>query len=103
MLTQQIKLADHSQCRRYVEWVLEKQTVDGNFSNKIFFNNHSVVSENPQVIEERSLHPEKATVYYALWSEIVIGPYFFENDDEITFTVNSERYGHMIIDFFAWY
>ena len=30
-------------------------------------------SENPQVIEERSLHPEKVTVWYALWSEGVIG------------------------------
>ena len=57
-------------------------------------------SENPQVIEERPLHPEKVTVWCALWSEGVIGPYFFENDDGTTVTVNSERYGHMITDFF---
>ena len=30
-LTQQLKLAGHSQRRRYVEWVLEQQLVDGNF------------------------------------------------------------------------
>ena len=29
-------------------------------------------SENPQVIEERPLHPEKVTVWCALWSEGVI-------------------------------
>ena len=34
--TQQLKSADHSQCRRYVKLVLEQQAVDGNFSNKIF-------------------------------------------------------------------
>ena len=36
-LTQKLKAADHSQRRRYVEWVFEKQAVDGNFSNTIFF------------------------------------------------------------------
>ena len=35
-LTQQLKPADHSQRRRYVESVLEQQTLDGNFSKKKF-------------------------------------------------------------------
>ena len=35
----------------------------------------------------------------ALWSEDVIGTYFFENDDGATVTVNAERYGHLITDF----
>ena len=30
----------------------------------------------------------------------MIGPYFFENDDGMTLTINSERYSHMITDFF---
>ena len=46
-------------------------------------------SENPQLIEERPLHAEKITVWYALWSEGVIGLYFCENDDGTTVTVNS--------------
>ena len=93
-LMQQLKPTDHSQRRRYVEWVLEQQAVDGNFSNKIFFSDEAHFtlggyvnkqncriwgSENPQVIEERPLHPEKITVWCALWSKGVIGPYFFEN------------------------
>ena len=75
--------------------MLEQQAVDGNFSNKIFstlvgFVNKQICriwgSLNHQVIEERLLHPEKGTV---------IGPYFFENDDGTTVTVNLEHYGHM--------
>ena len=65
---------------------------------------HSVAvfldSENPQVIEESPLHPEKVTVWCTVCSEGVIGPYFFENDNGTTITINSERYCHMITDFF---
>ena len=35
-LMQQMKPADHSQCRRYVKWLLEQQAVDANFSYKLF-------------------------------------------------------------------
>ena len=59
----------------------------GNFSNKIFFsdeayftlsgyvnkqNCHIWGSANPPIIEERPLHPEKVTVWCALWSVGVI-------------------------------
>ena len=72
-LTQQLKPANHSQRRRYFEWVLEQHAVDGNFSNKIFFSDEAYFtlggyvnkqicriwsSEDPQVIEESPLHPE---------------------------------------------
>ena len=38
-------------------------------------------SENPQVIEERPLNPEKVTICCDRWSEGVIEPYFFKNND----------------------
>ena len=87
--------------------MLEQQAEDGNFSNKFFFSDEAVftfcrcvkkqncriwVSENPEVIEERTLYPEKITVWCALYSEGVIGPYFFEKYDGMTVTVNSEDY-----------
>ena len=77
-LTKHLKPAYHSQRRIYVEWVLEQQAVDGNFSNKIFFSHEAHFtlgayfkkqncriwgSENPQVIEKRPLHPQKVTVW----------------------------------------
>lgn len=54
-------------------------------------------SENPEVIVEKL---EKVTVWCAVWSGGVIGPYFFKNDAGRTVIVNSERYGRMINDFF---
>ena len=92
--------------------------VDGNFSNKIFFSDkaHYTLggyvnkqncriwdSEDPEVTEERPLHPVEVTVWNARWSHHVAGPYFFENDAGMTVTVYSERYGHMITGFFACY
>ena len=99
---QQLKPADHSQRRRYMEWVLEQQAVDGNFSNKIFFSDEAHFKlgeyvnkqycriwgfEDLQVIKERPLHPEKVTVWCDLWSEVVIGPYFCENYEGLAVTV----------------
>ena len=44
--------------------------------------------------------PEKVTVWCAVWSEFVIGPYFFENDNGTTAIINSRRYSHMITELF---
>ena len=57
--------------------ILHLQAVDGNFSNKVFFNDEAHFtlggyvykqnyriwgSENPQIIQEKPLHPEKVIV-----------------------------------------
>ncbi|GFW00669.1 putative DD41D transposase [Trichonephila clavipes] len=54
---------------------------------------------NPQVYVETPLHPEKLTVWRALWADEIIGPYFFKNDEGHNVTVNSDRYRAMITDF----
>ena len=110
-----MKPADHLQCPRYVEWVLEQQALHCNFSNQIFFSDEAHFafgwcvnkqncrnwgSEDSQVIEEEQLHPEKVIVWCALWFEVVIGPNFFQNNSRMTVTANSERYWYMITDFF---
>ncbi|GFV45094.1 transposable element Tc3 transposase [Trichonephila clavipes] len=44
--------------------------------------NYRIWSEaNPQVYVETPLHPEKLTVWCALWAGGIIGPYFFKNDE----------------------
>ncbi|GFT58364.1 putative DD41D transposase [Trichonephila clavipes] len=55
---------------------------------------------NPQVYNETPLHPEKLTVWCALWAGGIIGPYFFKNDEEHHVTVNGGRYRAMITNFF---
>ncbi|GFX86823.1 transposable element Tc3 transposase [Trichonephila clavipes] len=55
---------------------------------------------NPQVYVETPLHPEKLTVWCALWAGGIIGPYFFKNDKGHNVTVNGDRYRAMITNFF---
>ncbi|GFU51118.1 transposase [Trichonephila clavipes] len=55
---------------------------------------------NPQVHVETPLHPEKLTVWCALWAGGIIGPYFCKNDEGHNVTVNGDRYRDMITNFF---
>ncbi|GFV94906.1 transposase [Trichonephila clavipes] len=55
---------------------------------------------NPQVYVETPLHLEKLTVWCALWTGGIIGPYFFKNDEGHNVTVNGDRYRAMITNFF---
>ncbi|GFW61382.1 DUF4817 domain-containing protein [Trichonephila clavipes] len=55
---------------------------------------------NPQVYVETPLHPEKLTVWCALWAGGIIGPYFFKNDEGHNVTINGDRYRAMITNFF---
>ncbi|GFS93819.1 DUF4817 domain-containing protein [Trichonephila clavipes] len=55
---------------------------------------------NPQVYVETPLHPEKVTVWCALWAGGIIGPYFFKNDEGYNVTVNGDWYRAMITNFF---
>ncbi|GFX41362.1 putative transposable element [Trichonephila clavipes] len=43
---------------------------------------------NPQVYVETLLHPEKLTVWCALWAGGIIGPYFLKNDEGHNVTVS---------------
>ncbi|GFU35287.1 putative transposable element [Trichonephila clavipes] len=53
---------------------------------------------NPQVYVETPLHPEKLTVWCALWAGGIL-PYF-KNDEGRNVTVNGDRYKAMINTFF---
>ncbi|GFY29930.1 putative transposable element [Trichonephila clavipes] len=55
---------------------------------------------NPQVYVETPLHPEKLTVWCALWAGGIIGPYFFKSDEGHIVTANGDRYRAMITNFF---
>ncbi|GFU70849.1 uncharacterized protein TNCV_1005291 [Trichonephila clavipes] len=63
-------------------------------------NCHIWSEANPQVYVETPLHPEKLTVWCALYAGGIIGPYFFKNDEGHNVPVNGDRYRAMITKFF---
>ncbi|GFU54406.1 uncharacterized protein TNCV_3977091 [Trichonephila clavipes] len=94
---------DHQARRRFVEWAQNEITVVPDFHKRILFSDEAqfwlngyvnkqncrVWSEaNPQVYVETPLHPEKLTVWWALWAGGIIGPYFFKNDEGHNVTVD---------------
>ncbi|GFW79359.1 uncharacterized protein TNCV_2477661 [Trichonephila clavipes] len=106
---------DHQARRRFVEWAQNKIGIVPDFHKRILFSdeahfwlngyvnkqNSRIWSEaNPQVYVETPLHPEKPTVWCALWAGGIIGPYFFENDEGHNVTVNGDLYRAIITNFF---
>ncbi|GFY22456.1 putative DD41D transposase [Trichonephila clavipes] len=106
---------DHQARRRFVEWAQNEIAVVPDFHKRILFSeeahfllngyvnkqNALIWSEaNPQVYVETPLHPEKLTVWRALWAVGIIGPYFFKNDEGHNVKVNGDRYRAMITNFF---
>ncbi|GFW74928.1 DUF4817 domain-containing protein [Trichonephila clavipes] len=100
---------------RFVEWAQNENAVVPDFHKRILFSDEAnfwlngyvnkqncrIWSEaNPQVYVETPLHPEKLTVWWALWAGGIIGPYFFKNDEGHNVTVNGDRYRAMITNFF---
>ncbi|GFV48289.1 transposable element Tc3 transposase [Trichonephila clavipes] len=88
--------------RRFVEWVQNEIAVVPDFHKRILFSDEAhfwlngyvnkqncrIWSEaNPQVYVETPLHPEKLTVWCALWAGGIIGPYFFKTDEGHNVTV----------------
>ncbi|GFV76837.1 transposable element Tc3 transposase [Trichonephila clavipes] len=106
---------DHQARRRFVEWAQNEIAVVPDFHKRILFideahfwlngyvnkQNCRIWSEaNPQVYVETPLHPEKLTVWCALWAGGIIGPYFFKNHEGHNVTVNGDRYRAMTTKFF---
>ncbi|GFU42911.1 uncharacterized protein TNCV_3140711 [Trichonephila clavipes] len=112
---QELKPNDHKARRRFVEWAQNEIAVVPDFHKRILFSDEAhfwlngyvnkqncrIWSEaNPQVYVETPLHPEKLTIWCALWAGGIIGPYFFKNDEGHSVTVNGDRYRAMITNFF---
>ncbi|GFU48642.1 uncharacterized protein TNCV_1440101 [Trichonephila clavipes] len=106
---------DHQARRRFVEWAQNEIVVVPDFHKQILFSDEAhfwlngyikkqncrIWSEaNSQVYVETPLHPEKLTVWCALWAGGIIDPYFFKNDEGHDVTVNGDRYRAMITNFF---
>ncbi|GFW99030.1 putative transposable element [Trichonephila clavipes] len=101
--------------RRFIEWARNEIAVIPDFHKRILFSDEAhfwlngyvnkqncrIWSEaNPQVYVEKPLHPEKLTVWCALWAGGIIGPYFFKNDEGHNVTFKGDRYRTLITNFF---
>ena len=58
-------------------------------------------SENPKMIIEMPLYPQRVTVWCGFWTGGIIEPYFFVNQAEAAVLVNGLRYRTMINEFFC--
>jgi len=110
-ITQELKPLDHLKRRSFVNFINEQPA---DFSQKIMFSDEAHFElggyvnkqncriwgeENPRIIHEKPMHPKRVTVWCALWSGGVIGPYFFENAAGEAVTVNGVRYREMLSEF----
>lgn len=90
---------------RYAERVREIAAVDPNFWDHVIMSGEAQFSldgiVNTYVNANMALHPPKVIVWCGVCSERVIGPYFFEDHNGVSTTVNGERYREMIQDFLA--
>ncbi|GFW07021.1 uncharacterized protein TNCV_3692171 [Trichonephila clavipes] len=102
--------------RRFVEWTLNEIAVVPDFHKRILFSDEAhfwlngyvnkqncrIWSEaNPQVYVETPLHPEKLTVWCALWAGGISDLYFFKNDEGHNVTVNARATIDLLKDTFA--
>ena len=84
-------------CIRFAKWVSDRLTEDADFgkkkesifSNEVHFDLGGYVNkqncricstENPYAYIEKPTHPKRVTVWCGFWFRVIIGPFFFENE-----------------------
>lgn len=100
--------------KRFCAWFVRKCELNHAFVNQIWFSDEAhfhldgkVNSQNyrfwshekPDVLEEAPLHSAKITVWCAMSSAGIVGPFFFEDGGGDTQTVNAERYRAVLAKF----
>lgn len=113
-LTQQILPQDHLRRRTYANRIISFIMNEPDFHKNLLMsdeahfhlqghvnkqNSRFWAKENLQIICELPLHSAKVTVWCAIWSGGIIGPYFFEDEKGNAVTVTGDRYRHMLEHF----
>ena len=115
-IVQELKENDHQLRIEFCQQIMTNINKDNEFLDKLWIsdeayfhltgyvnmqNHHYWADSNPKEVHERPLQSSKVTVWCAVSSHGVIGPYFFENEERITMTVTSNRYVEMLQSFVA--
>ena len=100
--------------QRYAKWACDRLTKEADFSKKkiIFSDDHFDLGgyvnkqncriwgrENPHAYIEKPTYAKRVTVLCGFWFRGIIGPFFFENEQEEAVTVNGDRYRAMLNEF----
>ena len=105
-LVQELKLNDLPQRRIFVEWALGKLAEDPHFYRKIVLSDEAHFWLNgygnkPNCRFWSKDQPEELQLHWrGLCAGGIIGLYFFKDAANRNVTVNGERYGDMISNFF---
>lgn len=115
-LVQELKVTDHQNRFNYSNSILSLHAQNADFIRKLIMSDEAHFhlngyvnkqncriwgTENPFSLCESPSHPSRLTVWCGIWAGGVLGPYFFEDDDERTVTVNGDEYRKMINIFLA--
>ena len=107
---QQLQQPDYGARINWATTFLANQATDPHYEDEIWWsdeahchisghvNSHNAVywgSQKPTTVIERPLHPIKVTIWCAMSSHGVLGPYFIE-ENGVTVTVNGARYLDML-------
>ena len=115
-ICQKLHEGDFERRVAFCEWFLQKHADNSNFnqtltlSDEAHFERNGCVNkqnirfwaeQNPKETTEISFHSERVTVWCGVHEIIhkIFGPYFFEDGNGQTVTVNGQRYIDMINDF----
>jgi len=113
---QALSAQDIVERERMCEWFLRGIQEDQEWTSRIWFSDEAHFALNsavnrrsnvywgqnkPTEVSQRPLHSPKVTVWCAMSSNMVIGPFFFEDGQGNTVTVNQENYRSVLAKFVA--
>ena len=96
-LVQLLKTIDHQMRFSFAKWAYDRLTEGADFGKKILFSDEAHFdlggyinkqncriwgTKNPHEYIEKPTHPKRVTIWCGFWSREIIGPFFFENEQE---------------------
>jgi transposase len=106
-LTQKLEITDHQKRLDLARTFLQLSDAHDGFISHLFMSDEAHFhlsgyvnkqncrywsAENPRILHELPLHPQKVTVWCGMTSERIIGPYFFQNQNGETATIIGASY-----------